>query len=191
MGTYQSNDTSKEPVRFALFSKKSHLVFWVVTLVGFLLDYVTKRLVMERLGGPEELNYYEIIPGWFRFATALNDGAIAGMASGKTSLLIAASIIAMVFLLWLFATSRANLVGSHIAMGMLMAGATGNLYDRIFNDGKVIDFIEVNLHFWVFDPWPTFNIADALLCVGVGLLMITFWRQKEPVGEKASENSKD
>ena len=58
----------------------------------------------------------------------------------------------------------------HVALGFLAAGVSGNLYDRVFNDGSVRDFIDVYYHSF---HWPTFNVADILLCVGAGLLLIS------------------
>ena len=56
-----------------------------------------------------------------------------------------------------------------VALGLFTAGILGNLYDRAFNDGKVRDFLD----FFVGDHhWPAFNIADSMLCVAVGLLII-------------------
>jgi signal peptidase II len=61
-------------------------------------------------------------------------------------------------------------------------GVGGNLYDRLFNDGRVRDFIDVNLYVNNYH-WPTFNIADSLLCIGVGLCLLdAFFNKKE--GEK-------
>ena len=57
----------------------------------------------------------------------------------------------------------------YVALGLVAAGACGNLYDRIFNGGFVRDFIDVyyrNYH------WPTFNVADSLLCIGVVIIML-------------------
>ena len=69
--------------------------------------------------------------------------------------------------------------------GMLVAGALGNMYDRLFNQGNVIDFIEVNLHVWPANPWPTFNVADIFLCIGVGVLLLTLLSsQKTDLGTK-------
>ena len=64
-----------------------------------------------------------------------------------------------------------------VALGLFTAGITGNLYDRAFNDGLVRDFIDVVIP--VIDyPWPAFNIADSLLCIAIGLLIIcTFTSQ--------------
>ena len=158
---------------------KAHLCLWLITVLGAGADLLSKSWALERLGSPEQgnLQHIDIIEGYVRFITVFNTGAVGGAAAGKTTLLIGASVVAIIMLLWFFAVSRSNQFGCHIGLGMLLAGALGNLYDRVFNDGKVVDFIEVNLHFWPADPWPTFNIADVLLTVGVGILMIFMLRQ--------------
>jgi len=158
---------------------KAHLCLWLITVLGAGADLLSKSWAIERLGSPEQgnLQHIDIIEGYVRFITVFNTGAVGGAAAGKTTLLIGASVVAIIMLLWFFAVSRSNQLGCHIGLGMLLAGALGNLYDRVFNDGKVIDFIEVNLHFWPANPWPTFNIADILLTVGVGILMIFMLRQ--------------
>ncbi len=57
-----------------------------------------------------------------------------------------------------------------VALGLLAGGISGNLYDRLFHDGTVRDFIDVYVGT---HHWPTFNVADALLCTAVGLLIIS------------------
>ena len=59
----------------------------------------------------------------------------------------------------------------HVALGLFTAGICGNLWDRIFNDGRVRDFIDIV--YWPGKHWPAFNIADSMLCIGVGLMIIS------------------
>jgi signal peptidase II len=62
----------------------------------------------------------------------------------------------------------------------MTSGIIGNLYDRAFNGGRVRDFIDVLIPI-INRPWPTFNVADSMLCIGVGLMFIAFLRTpKEP-----------
>jgi signal peptidase II len=56
-----------------------------------------------------------------------------------------------------------------IAVSCINAGIIGNLYDRFFNEGRVRDFIDVYVGSY---HWPTFNVADSLLCIGVGILLL-------------------
>ncbi len=59
------------------------------------------------------------------------------------------------------------------ALALVLGGAVGNLIDRVFRDGKVVDF--VYLHYQDFH-WPAFNLADSAICVGAGLLIAhTLW----------------
>jgi signal peptidase II len=163
----------------AIYNLSSHVRLWSVAILGLTADIASKTWAVNTLGWPEKPQPIVIIQDYLRFFIAFNDGAVAGVASGKTLLLIAVSIAALVFLFWMFSVSRSDQKIYHIAMGMLIGGALGNLYDRLFNNGYVVDFIEVDLHFRPANPWPTFNIADMLLCVGVGIMLISILRHKE------------
>ena len=65
---------------------------------------------------------------------------------------------------------------------MILAGAIGNLYDR-FRYGFVTDFIEV---FYKSYQWPTFNIADSAITIGVGLLLVEILNQELSFKNKTS-----
>ena len=152
---------------------KSHLIFWSLMAGGLTLDLWTKKAVFNWLQ-PHET--YPIIDGFLRLTIAVNNGAAFNLFAGKPYFLAAVSIIAIaaIFVVFLFSGGMQKLV--HIALGLFAAGVCGNLYDRLFNNGSVRDFIDVyrgNYH------WPTFNVADSLLCIGVGLLIIsTFFIEK-------------
>ena len=120
------------------------------------------------------------IEGIFRFVTVFNTGAPWGLAAGQTKLLLAGSMVALLIMFWLFGMLSRGQWLSQAAIGCILGGARGNTHDRLFNTGMVVDYIEFNLHFPPADPWPAFNIADTLLCVGVGLLMICMIRQGDP-----------
>lgn len=147
---------------------KAHFIFWSLTAGGLALDLWTKKVVFDRLEPGEIL---PVIDGFLQLVRALNNGAAFGLFSGKSYFLTATSIIALVaiFVVFLFGGSRHKLV--HIALGLFTAGVCGNLYDRIFNNGSVRDFIDV--YYGENFNWPAFNIADSLLCIGVGLLIIS------------------
>ena len=156
----------------ALFNKMPHLILWIVFVIGLAADLISKKLVLKHIGLPGDTDPIVIIDGWFRFSTVLNPGAVWGSFANRTMFLVAVSIFAVIFICWLFATSHRKAWYVHLGCGMILAGACGNIHDRLFNNGLVVDFIEVNLHFWPANPWPTFNIADSLLCVGVPFLVI-------------------
>jgi len=150
---------------------KAHLIFWSIAIGGLLLDIWTKTAVFEWLGQRPSQNF-SIINGFLRFVMALNNGAAFSFLAGKTYLLTAISVIALIVVFGIFLFNGTQYRSIHITLGLITGGICGNLYDRIFNDGLVRDFIDVyigNKH------WPTFNVADILLCVGVGMMIISIY----------------
>ena len=67
------------------------------------------------------------------------------------------------------------------ALGLIWGGALGNVIDRVVH-GSVTDFVLVNLGVWPFNPWPVFNVADAVLVAGVAMLILTRFKRAAPVG---------
>jgi len=153
---------------------KTHLIFWSLMVGGLALDLWTKKAVFDWLK-PEET--FPIINGFLRLIIAVNNGAAFNLFAGKSYFLTAVSIIAIlaIFAAFLFSGNMQKLV--HIALGLFAAGVCGNLYDRLFNDGSVRDFIDVYRGSY---HWPTFNVADSLLCIGVGLLIISTFIIEKP-----------
>ncbi len=157
---------------------KAHLIFWPLMVAGFAMDLWSKRVVFDWL---EQLqsNSVSIIDGFLQLVLAQNDGAAFGLFAGRPYLLAAVSVIALTVILVIFLFSGTQHTLVHIALALFAAGVCGNLYDRIFNDGLVRDFIDVTV--WPGRHWPAFNIADTLLCIGVGLLILsTFFTGKPP-----------
>lgn len=149
---------------------KAQLIFWVLLAGGLALDLWSKKAVFTWLYFDDS---FTVIDGLLRLVPAVNNGAAFGICAGRPFFLVAASIITMLIVLVFFHLSgtRPRLVQA--ALGLLAAGICGNLYDRIFNDGLVRDFIDVYINaFGRERHWNTFNVADALLCIGVGLLII-------------------
>ena len=153
----------------ALPDKVAHGIFWPIALVGLVLDLWTKQAVFAALAREPDRGL-TIIDGFLTFQMALNDGAAFGIASGKQILLVGVSVVALVVILgvFLFGAARQRVVQA--ALGLFTAGVCGNLWDRMFNGGQVRDFIDVV--YWPGRHWHTFNVADAMLCIAVGLLVI-------------------
>jgi len=159
---------------------EEQLIFWPLMTVGLALDLWSKRAVFQWLQ-QEQNNSISIIDGVLRLVEARNTGAAFGIAAGQRYFLVGISIIALMVIFWIFLFSGTERRLVHIALGLFAAGVCGNLYDRIFNnDGAVRDFIDVV--YWPGKHWPAFNVADSLLCVGVGLMIIScfFTRKSSP-----------
>jgi len=145
----------------------AHLIFWPLLVLGISLDLWSKKAVFDWLG--EGRGSFSIIDGFIRFVVAVNDGAAFGLFSGHSYGLIAISLLALivVFTIFLFGGIKQRLI--NVSLGLFAAGVCGNLYDRIFNDGLVRDFIDVT--YWPGRHYPAFNVADSMLCIAVGLII--------------------
>ena len=106
-----------------------------------------------------------LIPGVLELRYFLNDGMAFSMLAGKQKLLIAATSLMLLGVLWmLFARKLTPL--ERVAWTLVLGGGIGNLIDRIAT-GVVVDYINV-----LFMHFAIFNFADICVCVGVGLLMV-------------------
>ena len=97
-----------------------------------------------------------------------NEGAAWGVLAGRQWLLSAVSA-AMLAVLWWNRRELAAARTARIAAGVLAGGIAGNLVDRVFR-GRVVDFLD--FHWRELYHYPTFNVADAAICAGVGLLLL-------------------
>ena len=143
-------------------------LFWTLAGGIFVADQVTKLLLWQQPGGarPDIV----LVPHVLRIISHGGNvrGALGLGPSGPLFYIIAAIAgLAAVAIFFLSTDSRKTL--AHIALGMLAGGALGNLLDRIVL-GVVRDFVD--LHWGESLHWHTFNVADAMLCVAVGLLVV-------------------
>ncbi len=145
-----------------------HLIFWPLTAGGIAFDLWSKAAIFEWLrhkpGGT-----VTIIEGFLEFISVHNRGAAFGIANGQRGFLTIISVTALVVILGLFLFSGIKQRILQVAFGLFVAGVCGNLYDRIFNDGRVRDFIDIV--YWPGKHWPAFNVADGLLVIAVGLVI--------------------
>jgi len=156
--------------RLAAADGKAQLIFWSVTAAGLAADLWTKYAVFHWLQQKPH-HSATLINGVLRFVMALNEGAAFGIATGWRHLLVIISLIALGAILAVFLLSDVRQSLLHIALALFAAGVCGNLWDRIFNQGCVRDFIDVV--YWPQRHWPAFNLADSMLCVGVLLIIIS------------------
>lgn len=176
MTQHNTNPKSAQPEHLRLFSRcqlpdpKAHLVFWPLVALGAALDLWSKHVVFGWLKAKPS-NEFPVIEGFITLVMRENSGAAFSIATGRTSALIAVSIIALFVVVAIFLFGNIQHKIAQIALALFTAGIIGNLYDRIFNNGFVRDFIDVV--YWPGKHWPAFNVADSMLCVAVGLLLIS------------------
>ena len=147
---------------------------FLVAIVWFVADYFSKQWALETLGNGVVMR----LTSWMEFKLAFNKGAAFSLfADGSGWQRWVFMGIAIVIGLWLcyaIVFERTNAL-TRLAYASILGGAIGNLYDRILH-GKVVDFISWHIGNAY---WPTFNVADVGICVGVGLLVIAWlveWR---------------
>jgi len=151
--------------------------YWIAA-VCLIADQVTKQWFHSHY------DYHEsrvVIPGFFNFTYAHNPGAAFSIFQGyPTALLVFSMLIfclMVVFRDHLFSRTRLE----QVAYGFIVGGVLGNLIDRM-KHGFVIDFIDWYVGDW---HWPIFNLADTWICTGVGLYLLSQWRNRHAPEIKA------
>lgn len=138
--THGTPDSTADPTdapRTALAHLPAHGRFWLVAAGFLVLDLWTKHWVFATLAPSETRS---VLSGFFEFRRSLNDGAVFGSFTGQTGLFIFASIFALGFVFYLFAHSPRSSRILHVALGLILAGALGNLYDRATVEADVVTF---------------------------------------------------
>ena len=146
---------------------------WVqlwISAVIVLADQATKAMVRGRLGLHESIT---VIPGFFDLTRVHNAGAAFGMFSSvdvpyKALILALVAGAALIGVAAYAVTIPADQWLARLGLACIVAGAAGNLIDRI-SSGYVVDFVDVywrGWHFWAF------NVADAAITIGVALMIL-------------------
>ncbi|MEO8553683.1 MAG: signal peptidase II, partial [Kofleriaceae bacterium] len=129
----------------------------------------------------------DFISGFWTWRFSINPGSAFGLFGSLSVARVLLSIVgvgAVIGMVYMLKKSRNDQRILHWALALVAGGAIGNLIDRIYYGG-VTDFISWDLKFMM---WPTFNVADIVLVVGVGLMFIDI--QKEGKREKAAKQAK-
>ena len=171
-------------------SLRRFVLFWAIALGGAAFDLSTKSIAFQRIGEPGFGAARSVIPDVLELRTSYNPGALWGFGRNwpYSSLVFAGlSVLAAVGICyWLFVKGAAADLRLTAALGLIMAGALGNCYDRL-RFGHVRDFVH-----WHVDPigfdCAIFNFADNMLVVGaVSLMLLALRPEPQPAaGDAAS-----
>ena len=144
--------------------------YLLTTLLLLIADQATKYWATVVL---KPVFMIEVIPGFFRLTYATNRGVAFSLFADSEMeiryILAGVSLLAAVMVSAYQWRTPVRKVGLNMAFSLMLAGIFGNLIDRI-RLGEVVDFID--LHWAEVYTWPTFNVADAAICVGAGLLAL-------------------
>ena len=156
-----------------------YLLFWFFSVGGCALDLLTKHWVFQWRGLPQRNHEWWIWEPYFGIETAVNTGALFGIGGGHGRWFALLSIAAgFGILVWLFHAGGARDRWLTAALALVMAGITGNLYDRmgLWAGAHVDQAWRSAVRDWILlryggHTWPNFNLADSFLVCGAVMLM--------------------
>lgn len=162
---------------------KSQLInLLLIAAFGALFDQLTKLLSVKVLAS--SYDFIALTP-FLNIVHRLNTGIAFSLGdgfgeAGRWFFIIVALVVSLALFIWfVFATTPLRT----LAIGLLIGGAIGNTIDRL-RLGGVIDFIDFHLYSW---HYPTFNLADSLIFIGVGLLIWDIWRIDTALAQRESQ----
>ena len=164
--------------------------FVLVTLLVLVLDHLTKYIVSLNMSADPDRTV-DVIPGFFRLSYVRNYGVAFGYFNDSGSawqpyLLAALAVVAVIVIAIYSSRMPSERVLLQTALAVTMGGILGNFIDRIMR-GSVVDFID--LHIRNSFRWPTFNIADSAITIGIAMLLIDTLRHPEKdVGDEGADS---
>lgn len=176
-------------MRPAPSSGRPRVLLALLLLLTLAADQYTKYLARIHFGLPGgEPDYYnvkQVIGEWIQFRLIYNTGAAFGMRPqhflpflNPTLFYVLFSTVAIVFLTLLYRKLPRGDYWQKAGITLILSGAFGNLIDRI-RFQKVTDFIDVGIP-GIPTRWPTFNLADSCVCVGVAMILLASWIPRAP-----------
>ncbi len=208
---------SGEQVRSAFLSRGAWVLLLSIALLAVVFDLASKHVAFAHVAddpvsivrsevieaGRNDPHHIQrlvpahpptvVVPSTLEFKLVLNPGAVFGIGPGQRWFFVGFTMIALGFGLFMFArwTGPRDRF-AHVALGLLIGGGLGNLYDRVVY-ACVRDFIHPLPGVqWPFgwkvlgsrEVWPyVSNVADLLLLIGIGMLLVHLWRQDRAEGE--------
>lgn len=131
------------------------------------LDQYTKFFITSNF---ELAQSYPFLKGFIDITYIHNRGGAWGMLTGHTWLLLSVTIVVMLICISLIIRFGIKNKLMFWAIILILSGGLGNMIDRIFRSGNVVDF----LHFEFFPEFPVFNVADCSIVIGASLLILYF-----------------
>ena len=151
----------------------------VTAVVLYVADQVTKALVVANIDHGERVPVIgDVVQLWL----VRNTGAAFSLFEGLTWLFLPVHALAIVMVVYFHRQFRDRGPWIHVVLGAILAGSLGNLTDRV-RLGYVVDFVSVGIGDL---RWPTFNVADPSLVIGILILVayLTFIDGRATEGER-------
>ena len=182
-----------EPTRPATIPGSAYAIFFSITVIGCLADLFSKQATFAWLGLPTARSTWWLVKGYAGIQTSVNQGALFGIGQGLTPVFATLSIGAGIgILIWLFKHGAAHDRLLVTALGCVMAGIAGNLYDRLgfWHTAETPAEFQYGVRDWILlewpeiGRWPNFNIADSMLVCGAALLIWHSFTQPPTTSEE-------
>jgi len=160
--------------------KRLHILAFAILVA----DQITKLIIERALpyGSFYPPDNVVIIPGFFNLVHVGNTGAAWSLFSSYPKALAVLGIVALLLLYFFRNTLELKLPQSQWSFGLIIGGILGNLVDR-FRLGHVTDFLDFHAAGWHF---PSFNVADSAITIGVGLHILFAFRQSNTASDTES-----
>ena len=159
----QSTEITDAPASRFTHPRARLLLFWGAAAAVIALDQISKAIIRSSLERGESWPD----PDWpVRIRYVTNTGAAFGILQDQTAFLIATTFVGLAAIYLYYRYPPFDHIVAPIAIGMMLGGAVGNLTDRL-RLGRVTDFID-------FRFWPSFNVADSSITVGIIVLLIGY-----------------
>jgi signal peptidase II len=155
-----------------------------LTPMLIIIDQWTKFWIVGHMKLGESI---PVLSGLFNITYVRNTGAAFGILSQANPIIripffVIVPILAMVAIAYVFRKIPADSIRLSTALSCVVGGAVGNLIDRLFL-GYVVDFLD--FHWQYQHHFPAFNVADTVICIGVGVLVLDLVFHEDPAPQGA------
>jgi signal peptidase II len=155
---------------------RKNILFLAIAVLVVLLDQVTKAWIVSALRLHES---FTVIGGFFNITHVRNPGAAFGFLAAsppmfRYTFFVIVTAAAILLILNYLRVGRGRSLSMVSALALILAGAVGNLIDRV-RFGEVIDFLDIYVARF---HWPAFNVADSAITVGAAILITVLLRKR-------------
>lgn len=157
-------------------TKYTRFVAIVAAVVA--LDQISKAVVLKMVPLYKSI---VVIPGFFNISHVHNPGGAFNFLAQngvpwRHWIFLGAGLVALVLILYFHSQTPKTHPYLALALSLVFGGAVGNLTDRL-RFGEVVDFLDFHIVQW---HWPTFNVADSAVTVGIGIFIAHIFLKKMP-----------
>ncbi len=146
----------------------------LLIIIIIAIDQITKAIIASKMTLGQSIS---VLGKYFSITYHVNYGAAWGIFSGKQNLLVAVTVIVVICLIYYLYKYRDIDKFARLGLLLYVAGAIGNLIDRLMA-GEVVDFFDVVIPVIDYD-FPIFNVADISLVCGFGLIVLSILRENK------------